>query len=539
MFVAGAFHEHTSCLISVAISAYFFTRILSEGKIRVRINFMFVSIAVICLFYGLTCFWAIDSGMAFIGFVKYLPILLYLLLLYQEERESQVLTILPYVAVGMVVISAVGAQIPMLKAFFTVAGRFAGFFQYPNTFAIFLLLCELLILQKAELRLWDYISVAVLIGGILYTGSRTVFLLFIASNFVMILLIANKKAKAVMLLVLLFSIVAILLLMLLLRDNAIVSRYLNMDFGASTFVGRILYVIDALPLVLKYPFGMGYMGYYYMQNSIQSGVYYVTFVHNDFLQLFLDIGWIPALLFLGMIGSFFFKKKVSLTRKLIVATFCVHTFFDFDLQYMAMFFLLLLLMYTEDGKEMVYKVTGWKRAVPLLVLAVSTYMGVALILAHYKQMDASNAMYPYNTRNNLNRMEEAELAEANQIADHILKQNEACYGPYSVKAQYAYSQGNFAETIKNKHEAFERNPFRYTEYKEYCVMLLNGISIFSRQGDVASVRACNQEILATYERLESNKTRLSKLGKRIEEQPILEFSEDIMQYIQKIEKGEK
>ncbi len=502
-------------------------------------NLMFVSVLSICLFYGLACFWAIDSGMAFIGFVKYLPVFLYLLLLYQEERAGEVLTVLPYVAVGMVVVSAVGAQIPMLKAFFTVAGRFAGFFQYPNTFAIFLLLCELLILQKTELKVWDYVSAAVLIGGILYTGSRTVFVLFIASNFVMLLLIANKKAKAVMLLVLLFSIVAILLLMLLLRDNAIVSRYLNMDLGASTFVGRILYVIDALPLVLKYPFGLGYMGYYYIQNSIQSGLYYVTFVHNDFLQLFLDIGWIPALLFWGMIVKFFFKKDVSLTRKLIVATFCVHTFFDFNLQYMAMFFLFLLLMYTKDGKEKVYEIAGWKRVVPALVLVVSAYMGIALILAHYKQMDVSYAMYPYNTRNNLNRMEEAELAKANEIAEQILKQNEAYYAPYSVKAQYAYSQGDFTETIYNKHEAFERNPFRYAEYKEYCLMLLNGIAIFSRQGDEASVDACNQEILATYERLESNKTRLSKLGKRIEEQPILEFSEDIMQYIQKIEKGDK
>lgn len=110
LFLAGGFHEHTSCLISLVISIYFLVHIFSQRKIRMQMNLMFVSIASICLFYGLTCLWAIDSGMAFIGFVKYLPVFLYLLLLYQEEREGEVLAILPYVAVGMVLAVGVVAH---------------------------------------------------------------------------------------------------------------------------------------------------------------------------------------------------------------------------------------------------------------------------------------------------------------------------------------------------------------------------------------------------------------------------------------------
>lgn len=475
--------------------------------------------------------------MALIGFLKFMPILLYTFLLWQEEKRSQILEMIPYIAAGLVVISAAGAQIPFLKAFFVVAGRFAGFFQYPNTFALFLLICELLILQNGRLKAVDYISVCILIGGLLYTGSRTVFILFIVSNIVMIFVIANKKMRITLFAVMILSMIAVLLVMYLFKDNAIVNRYLNMDFGASTFIGRILYFVDALPLLLKYPFGMGYMGYYYIQNSIQTGVYNVTYVHNDFLQIFLDIGWIPGILFLVAIVAFFFKQTVSMPRKVIVGTFCIHTVLDFNLQFIAMFLLLITLMNTDGEKIKVIKTKKWMKAVPVVILALNVYMASALLFAHYEQREIANALYPYNTRNTLHMMEaETDLQEANRIADRIIKQNQTYFAPYSIKAKYAYSIGDFVEVIKNKNEVFLRYPFKYTEYKEYCVMLINGVALYERQGDESSVKIINREILAAYDKLEGNKTRLSELGRRIEEQPTLEFSESVLTYINKLKK---
>jgi len=496
-----------------------------------------IAMAVLCLFYGLTCFWAIDSGMAFIGFLKFMPIFLYMLILWQEEKGSEILDILPYIAAGLVVISATGAQIPFLKAFFVVAGRFAGFFQYPNTFALFLLLCELLILQRGRLKLVDYAVVGVLIGGLLYTGSRTVFILFIISNIAMIFVIASKKMRITLLAFMAFSIVAVLLVMYLFQDNAIINRYLNMDFGASTFIGRILYFVDALPLLLKYPFGMGYMGYYYIQNSIQTGVYNVTYVHNDFLQVFLDIGWIPGILFLGGIVSFFFKKTVSIPRKIVVGTFCLHTLFDFNLQFVAMFLLLITLMTADGDKVKSIKAEKWMKVVTAIIFVLNLYMASALLFAHYEQTKIANALYPYNTRNTLHMMEaETDLQEADRIADRIIKQNQTYFAPYSIKAKYAYSIGDFVEVIKNKNEVFLRYPFKYTEYKEYCVMLINGVALYGQQGDESSVNICNREILGAYEKLEENKTRLSELGRRIDEQPTLEFSDSVLTYINKLKK---
>ena len=394
IFLVGGFNEHISCLISCAFLIYFFVRIAQNGEIRIQKSLLALSIVLICLFYLLSCFWAIDSGMAFIGFLKFLPVLLFVILLWQENKKNELLNYLPYISVVLVVFSAIGAQIPIVKEFFVVAGRFAGFFQYPNTFALFILISELLILKKSKLYVYDYISIAVLVAGILYTGSRTVLILFLLSNFAMILLVVNKKVRKILLLVTCISMLLAVLVMFIFKDNAIISRYLNMNFGASTFIGRLLYFVDSLPLLIKYPFGMGYMGYYYIQHSVQTGIYNVAFVHNDFLQLFLDIGFIPACLFIVAIIAYFFKKGIPLSNKLIVLTFVLHTFFDFNLQYLTMFFLLIILMHDSDNSYVTFKTKLWLRPTAIVLFLIHAYMLIALSLSFLNLNESAFKMYP-------------------------------------------------------------------------------------------------------------------------------------------------
>lgn len=551
--LVGGFNEHISCLLSCALLVYLFVKYTSKKELCYSHSLFAVSVTVICLAYGLTCFWAIDSGMAFIGFLKFLPILLYFVAMQQSEKKIGVLNFIPYFAAVLVIVSAIGAQIPGVKSLFLIAGRFAGVFQYPNTFALFLLICELLLLKKFKFRIFDCISMIILAGGVFYTGSRTVFVLFFLANFVLLLALVKKSVRIAIIISSVVAAFALVGLLYVFRDNPIASRYLNMDFGASTFVGRLLYFVDALPLIFKYPFGMGYMGYYYVQHTVQTGVYNVIYAHNDFLQLFLDVGIIPAALFIAAVGKYFFDKKVRLAQKIIVATFCLHTLFDFNLQYIAMFWFLIILMSEGEAKseKEETKPKSKKKSVPddirvikksvvvkplmIVLFVVNLYMAVALALAYYNVNDPAFAMYPYNTRCNLVILEQEEdLQEANELADHIIKQNDNYFAPYSVKSKYAYSKGDFVGVINNKHEVFARYPFRYTEYKEYCTMLINGAIAFAEQGDVKSANICNDEVIATAERLASNKDRLSKLGKMIDEQPVLRISKNILEYIDKL-----
>ena len=118
--------------------------------------------------------------------------------------------------------------------------------------------------------------------------------------------------------------VLILLYCALSGQMDILSRFLKISLNQSTFIGRLLYAQDAFPTILKTPFGTGYMGYYFIQQSIQSGVYGIMFIHNDLLQILLDVGWIPFIVFVTAIVLSLLNRNTPLRYKLILLTITAH-----------------------------------------------------------------------------------------------------------------------------------------------------------------------------------------------------------------------
>ena len=533
LFLIGGFHEYISCAVSAAMSIFLFYRLIRYKQLQIRRDFLTSAVVAVCLGYGLTCLWGIDRGMALVGFLKFLPLLLYLLCLQQEEGSGRVLEVLPYFGAALAVLSAVGMQFPPVKSLFSVAGRLAGTFQYPNTFAIFLLICELLLLKRSGKKLWDYGVLLLLIAGFFYTGSRTAFVVAVLANVAMLLSMTQKKVRVISLAVM--GGICLVGLLLALNPESVLHRFLTISLTESTFVGRLLYWVDALPLLLKYPLGMGYMGYYYVQQGIQTGVYSVTYIHNDFLQLVLDIGLVPAGLFIAALVVWFCKKSVPVSHKIMAGALCLHSLFDFNLQFISMFFLLLLLI---SGEETL-KVLTVKPRLPLecsfgAVALVSIYIGAALMLAHLGNRTLADTLYPYNTQNKLSLLERSEdLEEANALAEEILAQNTSFYAPYTIRAKYCYSQGDFAGMITNQRKALERNPFSHTEYEAYCKMLITGIDLYEKAGDTQSAALCRKELLALPEQLAANGQRLSPLGEMIVDQPVLELSQALQESIRK------
>ena len=104
---------------------------------------------------------------------------------------------------------------------------------------------------------------------------------------------------------------------------------------SSTWKGRILYDLDALKMIAKYPFGMGYHGYAYVQGRMQTGVYKTLFVHNDWLQAALDLGILPAVLFAAVMLRQLLKGSQSSMQKQILLLIMLHMLVDFDLQFTA------------------------------------------------------------------------------------------------------------------------------------------------------------------------------------------------------------
>ena len=530
LFWIGLFHEYTACLLGATLGILLILHIRKEKQLVIYKNAASLAVAVIGLFYALSCLWALDRGMAFVGFLKYVPVFLFCLLLMQwPQVRKTCLALLPWAMAVMTVVSSALSLIPGIGESFLVADRLAGFLQYPNTFALLLLVSQLLVLGKEEKRWYDWLLMAVLLGGILYSGSRTVFVLTVAANLAMGITAKKKAARIITLAAVGVGILGIAVLAVV-SDSDVLGRFLRLSLTESTFAGRFLYFWDAIPVILKHPFGLGHMGYYYIQQSVQTGVYATTFVHNDLLQLMLDLGWLPCILLL--IAFFKAVKAASTPRKILLFTMLAHFCFDFDLQFGAVFLLLILLLDPCQGKTVSWKKPGWVSACAGVLAVVSLYMAVALFLPRVDQPEASAAMYPWHTQNNtflLTQYADTEKGEA--LADAIIEQNKYVNLAYSIKARGAYHSGNFVELMRYKNEIFTRFPFQYPEYEEYCRMLMIGIQLYTQAGDTASADICRQELRKVKATVEALGDRLSPLGKIIVDQPTTTLPLDIQEYI--------
>lgn len=534
---AGLFYEYLSCFFSLFLIAGLLFYIRDNRALRYKLNYVSITVCLISAFYFLSAFWAIDYGMALIGGFKFLPLPLFLCVLYQEKEIAPAIKKwLPDIAAVLTVVSAIGMCIPEANSILHVAGRLAGTFQYPNTFALFLLVTEILLLGQEKIEKKECLVLVILLTGIVLTGSRTVFVLTILINVLMLFFHKNKKTKIALGSCLLAGIIIVVAYELVSGESGIVERLSSISFGESTFLGRLLYYQDAIPLIIKNPLGLGFMGYYYMQQSIQTGVYSVMYIHNDFLQILLDIGWIPLLALMGVIIKSLLNKKIPLHERLIILVIALHSCFDFNLQFVSIFCLLILFLDYDTGKEYVIRKTQSCIIILGLISICCLYVGIHLTLVDLKKNEAAHYLYPWNTQNEsvlITQVEEME--DAVIIADKILERNEYLNIVYSVKAREAYEAGNFTDLINYKNLIFEIAPFQYEEYEEYCYMLINGISLYLQAGDVESANYCKEELQKVRASVESMDEHLSDLGKKIKDQPETELPEEIINYINGME----
>ena len=136
LLLVGGFHEYISCALSAAMCIWLLVRFGKNKNLKIRKDFLTSAVVAVCGGYGLTCIWGIDRGMALIGFMKFLPLILYVFCLQQEDDLQPTLDALPWFGAALAILSAVGMQFPGVESLFAVAGRLAGTFQYPNTFAV-------------------------------------------------------------------------------------------------------------------------------------------------------------------------------------------------------------------------------------------------------------------------------------------------------------------------------------------------------------------------------------------------------------------
>ena len=125
----GGYFVYTSAILNAVMLIGIFVCVMKNKKVYLAFNMNLLSIFIVCLMYFLTALWGIDSGMSLMGGVKFLPLLLWFLLIAgKKDRKERLIETLPVLGACMTLFSFVMMQFSIFEKGVSVAGRLAGFF---------------------------------------------------------------------------------------------------------------------------------------------------------------------------------------------------------------------------------------------------------------------------------------------------------------------------------------------------------------------------------------------------------------------------
>lgn len=537
-FLFGCFFPWGSALVSLILIAPLLL-LLRRGLLCVTRSAPFLAAVSIVIFHLGGMIWGTDRGMALIGAVQFLPLPLFVLLLeqYTPEQRMGLLRRMPYVASAMVILSFLLSRIPFLESWFLVAERQAGFFQYPNTYAIYLLFALVLVLFGAPPRFGRLPWLVLLTLGIILSGSRIVFFLLMAVFLVFFVREKSGKARLSVLVIAGAAVLGSVLFALLTGNRESIGRFLTSSFTASEFVGRLLYARDVIPVILRHPLGIGYTGFHWLQGSFQTGVYSTQHVHNEFLQLLLDVGWIPAGLFLWTLWRSLRSHEGGFCRKMLLGVLLLHCLLDFDTQFISIALLLFLVLDAEPQAQKRLPAGGIVRpfsaGLLTLLALLSLWIGSASFLYYLQNPSAAVKIYPAYTAALEDLLSDASEQELGTLADRILRLNQSVVLAHDAKARSLFSAGSFSGMHEHKLEAIRLARYHKTEYLDYFDMLIYSYQIYLQAGDSASADHCLALIQEIPAMLETADARTSRLGRMIKDQPDLTLPPPYVSWMEK------
>ena len=539
-FIFGLFYEFASYLAQILILAILSIKLIKTKKCKLYLNWSSLMLAVISAGYLFTCIYAVDKGMAILGFLKFtIPLTFgFLLMQYSKEETIEMMSPIPIAGAIMVMLSVLFKYIPFLpNEFYLANGRMMGFFQYSNTFALFLLIGIIYTGYCKQSKIKVIIYNIVLLLGIFISGCRTVLILAFFNSIIMI--IKQKELRIYFIALVIIAIASTIGYVAITGKVNTIGRYLTTSFFSMSLQERLLYYKDAIPLSLKHPFGLGYMGYSYMQPKIQTGIYQATFIHNDYLQLMLDIGIIPTIFVIIAIFKSLFDKENSIMLKQILLTIALHIFIDFDLQFLYMFCIFIITLNIWSGRKYEFNIN--KKAVisiASVICIVYLYFGIASFLYHIDKNKIASKMYPYYTQANIEiadeYMEKNDIKNANEYASKILNVSKASGLAYNVKSYYYVNNGNWNLMSQNKEKNLEFNKYDMASYEEYVLMLSQAIEYYAQKDEMEKATEYIKKVAEVPSKIEQVKSSTSSISYKLKDVPKFELSANVQNYIFKM-----
>lgn len=527
-FAAGGFHTATAGVLSA-----FLLLALWERRQKLCFHGNRHTAAVLLVFAAccLTPLWAADKGMAAFGIVRFLPPVLFALLAMADPSVPEdTLKWIPFSGCLMTVLSLV--LLPLLPETMTVNGRLAGFFQYPNSFAAFLL-CGLVLRGMGQKQRWDLPVYLILMMGIVLSGSKTVFVLTVAAVLAMAVLRRQKWLTLALSLAIGLG-AGLLAEHLGLLHQA--DRFTQVSASSGTFLVRLLYYRDVLPAILKHPFGMGYLSYPAIQGTIQTGRYSVTYLHNGLLQLLLDYGWLPGIAMAVSLATGLLRRNTDPGKRLMLLFLLAHCLLDFDLEFPIFWLLLLCCLELKAGKPR--KLKNWALLPLSLVLLMALWLGTGDGLYRLGKTEACLKLTPFHTQALTQKLTEADDAQqVDALADRILALCPTHSVACSAKANAAFARGDMLAMMRHKENAIRYAPYTQEEYLDYFRKLYTAMELYLRAGDEKSALYCRDKLLTIPDLIAGTAQRTTALAHKTGDDPTITLPQEYTEVLRLLEEG--
>lgn len=393
------YHQLTVSLTFCLLTLVFLIKVIRNGELWLPKSKIGRALTFFTMISGLSIIFAKVKEDAIHGYLEILiPYMIFVLLLQQVDKnkyetiERKTLEI----GWGLCLFGIMGSFFDEHITMSLISqNRLISGIPYPNTFAVFLLVCIILV-HKLDKTNKDKVFIqGVLWCGIVLTGSRAIMILSVV---VLSLLIFREKDWSRLISTIMGGVVGIFL------SNApqftpAQERVSSISPYATEWLERLYYYKDAFELIKLHPFGVGAKNGILYQGRIQSAYYYdIPYVHNGLLQFAVDFGIIVAVLFLTVFLVYMCKTRDSFHNKLAVLCLFVHGIIDFDWKY-PIILSIFYFMYARAERERVAVVMLNKmtKSVMTVVLVCALALGLYFVefSYHYTNLEPEKALGIY------------------------------------------------------------------------------------------------------------------------------------------------
>ncbi|HAN10819.1 MAG TPA: hypothetical protein DCP90_09460 [Clostridiales bacterium] len=501
-FLEGLYFEYSFCISNVFLLIYLIYLVLKNKKLYYSKNvdfFVLLSIVVIYIFsYAV----AIDKGMNVYGIIKALePFLFYMVLLQLDVNNKEFVRVITISAVILVILSILALYQNVFADIVIENNRLGGFFGYANTYALYMLMA-FIIMQEVKLNIYvKVLTSALILATLMLTYSRSVIII----GSIVIIYIFIKENNTIRKSLVISTFLTFVLYLIIVKTSFLhgeSSRLSQISMQSTELQARFLYYYDALGIILKNIWGLGYDGYYYIEGAYQTGIYKVRLVHNSILQVALEIGIIGVIAYLVMGINSILKRIKRLKHEnfdyldLALIIILAHSLFDFDLSFGVLINIIVMIIYLKNrsssdkdcflllgsdiGRDnLFFKTTkaGILVIVSCIVLImVNIFLGVSAVAMHTGEYDLAISCYAFNTEAYVKKadhyMQLGDIEKAKEYIVYAKNLNSRNIDILKIERDIKIFDGELKEALKIQESIVELDRINIIEIEKYSNLLL-------------------------------------------------------------------